>query len=374
MEPLAPHEKIFVDSDILEDENHGYIACHECHGGNPDDTNWKTAHKGVKKDPTYPDATEACGGCHYGVNEDYKQSLHNTLSPYRKIINARATDNAVVRNKLECAMNNHCYECHSSCGQCHISRPESVEGGFLDGHLFKKKPPMQEVCTACHGSRVEKEYLGKNEGIPPDVHRKKYMKCEKCHSGKEMHAGCKECSNRYDVAEAPKCEDCHQQIYEKGAENMITHRIHKDKLTCHVCHAQPYKNCSSCHVGKDKKGLPYFKTEASWLDFKIGLNPLQSEKRPEKYVTLRHIPVCRETFDFYVEDALGNFDELPTWKMATPHNISRKTTQNSSCNACHGNKAIFLTGDNVRKEERKANRGVIIPEDQVPRKQKWEPK
>jgi len=53
VEQLAPHEKIFVDSDFIdEDENHGQIGCHECHGGNPDDKNWKTAHKGVVKDPT----------------------------------------------------------------------------------------------------------------------------------------------------------------------------------------------------------------------------------------------------------------------------------------------------------------------------------
>ncbi len=47
MEPLAPHEKILVDSKILEDENHGEMACVDCHGGNPDDPNWKTAHEGV---------------------------------------------------------------------------------------------------------------------------------------------------------------------------------------------------------------------------------------------------------------------------------------------------------------------------------------
>ena len=100
MEPLAPHEKIFVDSDIVDDENHGEIACHECHGGNPDDPNWKTAHKGVVKDPTYPDATTACGDCHDEINENYQKSLHVSLRPYKLITDKRASTNAFIRNKL----------------------------------------------------------------------------------------------------------------------------------------------------------------------------------------------------------------------------------------------------------------------------------
>jgi len=374
VEPLAPHEKIFVDREILDDEYHGDIACHECHGGNPDDPDWKTAHEGVVKDPTYPDATAACGDCHFDITENYHQSLHTTLRPYKLTIDKRASSNAVVANKLECAMNNHCYECHSSCGQCHISRPESVEGGFLYGHLFQRKPPMREVCTACHGSRIEKEYLGKHEGTSPSIHRQKYMKCDKCHTGEEMHGDGKQYADRYHVENGPKCVDCHEDIYDKDAENVIAHRIHKEKTSCHVCHSQPYNNCASCHVGKDKNGLPYYKTKGSWFDFKIGLNPLQSEKRPEKFVTLRHVPVDQHTFDFYVKDALSNFDKLPTWKLATPHNIQRKTTQNASCNACHGNESLFLLDKDVEETEKQANKGVIVPDDLVPRRQKWEPK
>ncbi len=374
MEPLAPHEKIFVDSDIVEDENHGELACHECHGGNPDDPNWKTAHKGVVRDPTYPDATTACGDCHDEINEHYTKSLHVTLRPYKVITDARAKPNAVIRGKLESAMNTHCYTCHSSCGQCHISRPDSVQGGLLEGHLFQKEPPMEEVCTACHGSRVRKEYFGGKEGLQRSAHQETEMKCGDCHSGEEMHGDGKEYANRFGVENGPKCVDCHEEIYERDAENVITHRIHKVKASCHVCHAQPYSNCFACHVGKDKEGLAFCKTKASRFDFKIGLNPLKSEKRPEAFVTVRHVPVDRGTFDFYVKDALSNFDALPTWKLATPHNIRLKTPQNSSCNACHGNESLFLLQKDVAEKERGANRSVLVPADLVPRKQKWQPK
>jgi len=92
--------RFFVDIDIVDDENHGEIACHECHGGNPDDPNWKTAHKGVVKDPTYPDATAACGDCHDEINENYQKSLHVSLRPYKLIMDKRASTNTVIRNKI----------------------------------------------------------------------------------------------------------------------------------------------------------------------------------------------------------------------------------------------------------------------------------
>ena len=69
MEPLAPHEKVFVDSEFAEDENHGQMGCEECHGGNSSDPNWKTAHKDVVKDPSYPDPSKTCGQCHEEIAE-----------------------------------------------------------------------------------------------------------------------------------------------------------------------------------------------------------------------------------------------------------------------------------------------------------------
>jgi thiosulfate/3-mercaptopyruvate sulfurtransferase len=200
------------------------------------------------------------------------------------------------------------------------------------------------------------------------------MKCDKCHTAEEMHGDGKEYANRFEVENRPSCVSCHESIYEKDTKNVITHRIHKDKTSCHVCHSQPYNNCASCHVGKDKNGLAFYKTKGSWFTFKIGLNPLRSEKRPEKFVTLRHVPVYPGTFDYYAKDALSNFNAEPTWKLATPHNIQRKTTQNSSCNACHGNESLFLLDKDVEGKEREANKGVIVPGNLIPKKQKWQPK
>lgn len=368
MTPLAPHEKIFVDSEFAEDENHGRLGCEECHGGDPGEPDWRRAHVGLVKDPSYPDPSETCGSCHDDIAEHYASSLHVSLAPFKKILGMRAGDDKSVYTEVDKARERHCTSCHSSCGQCHISRPESVEGGLLEAHLFQKRPPMHTVCTACHGSRIEKEYLGKNKGIPPDVHKEKYFKCNKCHSAEEMHGDGKDYANRYEVENAPKCVDCHKDIYTEKSENAEQHGQHKDRVSCQVCHSMPYKNCYACHFGKDKLGFKYFKTKEPTLEFKIGRNPLQTEKRPEIFVTVRHVPVDQGSFRFYVENGLGNFDRLPTWKLATPHNIRRKTPQNSSCNACHGSADLFLLETYVRPEYVNANRSVIVPPNLIPKK------
>jgi hypothetical protein len=370
VEPLAPHEKVFIDSEFAEDENHGALGCHECHGGDPSEPDWTKAHKGVVKDPSYPDASETCGSCHDDIEENYKTSLHVSLAPIKKMIDMRASDDKAVYTKVNEARELHCTSCHSSCGQCHISRPEAVDGGLLEGHLFQKRPPMQLVCTACHGSRIQKEYFGMNKGMAPDIHKQKFFKCNKCHKAAEMHGDGKDYANRYEVENGPKCLDCHKKIYEAKSENAKNHWIHKDQVSCNVCHSQPYKNCYACHTGKDELGYKYFKTKGSPLDFKIGINPLQSKKRPERFVTVRHVPVDQETFEFHVKDGLKNFDRLPTWKLATPHNIRRQTPQNKTCNSCHGNKDLFLLTKDVKEKYLKANKGVIVSTDLIPEKRR----
>jgi hypothetical protein len=67
------------------------------------------------------------------------------------------------------------------------------------------------------------------------------------------------------------------------------------------------------------------------------------------------------SYAYYGEKLLSNFNALPTWVYSTPHNIQKNTQQNSSCNVCHGGDAtIFLTADKVKAEELEANRSVIV--------------
>jgi thiosulfate/3-mercaptopyruvate sulfurtransferase len=285
---------------------------------------------------------------------------------------------------------NHCASCHTSCGDCHISQPGSVGGGFLDGHLFQRTPSMTRNCTACHGSRVGNEFLGKHEGLLADVHfREGRMNCVDCHTGGEMHGQPPSCGgchpapedagpmppsdHRYSGLQSPRCESCHPTTV-TGQDGIEMHAVHGAELSCQVCHSLSYGHCDGCHVAiSERTGNPYFTTQATYLGFFLGRNPRPSYERPYAIVPLRHVPIAADNFDYYGEGLLPNFDSLPTWVYATPHNIQRITPQAGSCNACHGNPAIFLTADKVQPSEWGANQGVLVLEVPAPVPQEVEP-
>lgn len=363
MAPLEPHEKVLVDKDFL-DTDHGEIDCADCHGGNPEAGEMKAAHKGMTADPTFPDADKACGDCHEEEAALAKTSLHYTLATYRPTVHRRASEDRKKMALLDKGMDNHCFSCHASCGQCHVSRPDSAMGGFIDGHRFNAKPDQANQCTACHGSRVGNEFTGATgQG---DVHYTRHdMDCMECHPASELHGdGKTDHKNRYDVEGSPRCDDCHQPD-----PKVEQHAVHGDRISCYVCHSQPYANCYACHVGLDSNGLAYYKNPVEEEHLMIGLNPDQGPDRPEKWILVRRVPVDPTSFEFYGKDLLTNFDQANNWKYASPHNIQKNTSQNRECNNCHGNKDLFLTEDKVKPEMQKANAPVIVPEDQIPGKQ-----
>ena len=170
--------------------------------------------------------------------------------------------------------------------------------------------------------------------------------------------------HRYDGVQLPTCESCHPNTT-LGTDNIEMHTVHGADLSCQVCHSVTYTSCDGCHVQvSDKTGNPFFQTDDTYSTFLIGLNPQRSYTRPYKYVPLRHVPVSSDSFSFYGENLLPNFDARSTWEYSTPHNIQLKTPQAETCNSCHGNPDLFLTIDKVNPEEVDANLNVIV--DQVP--------
>jgi thiosulfate/3-mercaptopyruvate sulfurtransferase len=319
---------------------------------------FEAAHEGIVREPA---SAEACGDCHPDQVATDATSLHSNLAGYTAVLEARSAPEKM--DQLDEMMGNHCESCHTTCGQCHVSRPTNLGGGLVEGHEFKEIPPMNLTCTGCHGSRIDDEYKGKNEGVKADVHwMKAGMSCFECHSADELHGALGEFEHRYDGPAIPGCQDtgCHSDIV---AESGLTYHsgFHFEAMSCQVCHSTTYKNCYSCHVAQED-GVPYYQIEPSVMAFKIGRNPLQSEDRPWEYVPVRHVPVDSESFAYYGEDLLPNFDALPTWKYATPHNIQRNTPQTETCNSCHGNSEVFLTADDVLPEEQEANADVIVEE------------
>jgi thiosulfate/3-mercaptopyruvate sulfurtransferase len=369
---LEPWEKVLVDAGKFTRTVHGQVACTNCHGG-IQSTDKETAHTDLVARPSDGEA-EACRECHPDVAAVFPDSLHATLQGYWTVLEERsAPENHAA---LATMFGNHCAKCHTTCGDCHVAQPASVGGGFFDGHVFSEKPPMTRSCTACHGSRVGNEYLGKNEGYPGDVHfREGRMNCVDCHTNHELHGQGSECASchtapeemslapadhRYAGLQSPTCESCHPNTI-LGGDNIEMHTVHGADLSCQVCHSITYTSCDGCHVAlSDKTGNPFFETEATYSTFLIGLNPERSYTRPYKYVPLRHVPASVDGFSFYGENLLPNFDARPTWVYATPHNIQTKTPQAESCNACHGNAALFLTADKVAPEELQANLPVVV--------------
>lgn len=353
-------EKVYVGDAGFLASIHNLQNCISCHGGVDGEMDKDLAHEAMASDPT-SDPDKVCAGCHSTEVEMASTGLHQTLAGYRTTLEQRGADFSDPH--MQEAFDNHCYTCHTTCGQCHISRPNFTNGGLIAGHKVKEIASIADTCMACHGARVANEYRGKNEGVPGSVHwLEGGMPCFECHDISEYHGDGTDMTgaHRYDGEASPNCIDCHPEAA-PGETDVLEHALHWSQVACSVCHTSgPYKNCYSCHVGTDEKGLPYFETEESQMQFKIGRNPFQSEERPWEYVLVRHVPVEPDTFAFYGDALLSSFDNLPTWKYATPHNIQRITPQNATCDNCHGNAELFLTADDVDPARQQANASVIV--------------
>ena len=239
---------------------------------------------------------------------------------------------------------------------------------------------MTRNCTACHGSRVGNEYLGKHEDLLGDIHfRQGKMSCVDCHTSNVLHgvdSNCEQChispegvqiqkpNYRYDSLQIPSCEACHIPAT-MGNDGIAMHEEHGSDLSCQVCHSISYTSCDGCHVSiSETTGNPKFTTGGSYLTFLIGKNLFKSYDRPYDYVLVRHIPADPEGYSYYGENLLPSFGALPTWAYATPHNTQLTTPQTESCNSCHGNPDLFLTIDKIKPEEREANSLIFI--DSIP--------
>jgi thiosulfate/3-mercaptopyruvate sulfurtransferase len=353
---LEVWQKVLVDPEFLSDDVHSKPGCIACHGGTPGVIDKAQAHTGL-----YPKASanaeRSCGGCHVGIVEQARTSMHRLQPGYLTVMSERGADFTLPETVR--AYTTHCTKCHADCGDCHISRPSALDGGLIAGHEVKRVASVFVTCGGCHSARINDEYKGVHEGIPGDVHWEKAgMPCTECHTMEEFHDG--QHGTRYDTDPSVDCIDCHQDDVQLGGDN-LQHTIHTNTVQCQVCHsAGAYKSCFTCHTGKDEQGIPYTTSDPSQMTFKIGRNPLQSESRPWNYVLLRHVPTNPDLWAFYGDDLLPEFDNLPTWKATTPHNIQKITPQNETCNSCHGQADLFLTAEDVDPAMLNANRGVIV--------------
>ena len=370
---------------------HNSGGCQSCHEGPADGeyTTFEQAHEGVVRDPS--EDPETCLSCHASAigdlaavdREGYMNSLHRNLWGEKAAIEKRG-DCPFEGDAIEQGFSQRCAGCHTSCGQCHVSRPLSVGGGFPKtftylSHSFRKKPHMTEQCTACHGSRVGTDFLGQIEGNKPDAHFNKGMQCDACHSATELHGDTEydgeHYNHRYEVKTMPRCETCHAAPAANDYHAMHVGGSAGLALQCQVCHSQPYKNCTNCH---DLNAEGY-KIDPSTVGLKIAFNPRTDFRAEYDYVLVRHVPLDPGTFANWPLD-LPDYGVEPTWKYTSPHNIQRWTAQTTVpegafCGAsCHGTADaptpyflregdLFEADGTTRLPDYDANLDIIIPED-----------
>ncbi len=366
-----------VAKDFLETQ-HGELGCRYCHKGkNVDDED--EAHVGLVKDPSEEGGGGVCKECHEDITSTFKDSMHYTLNGIMDIVLTISKPNKIEDTLLPAAWKLDCNECHTSCGSCHVAWPHVAKGGLIDRHRFLKKPPMEKTCYACHGSRYAGEYMGLL-GETADVHYEKLqMDCVDCHKGEQLHNTQPKGVKRHYATTTPRCEDCHPDA-KPGNSRVAMHNAHEEnELACTVCHSNTYFNCQNCHVSLDVKEKGEIKVifpSDPLYTFKIGRNIDIQPGNPYKYNLVRHTPMLKDSlaslryFQFTItgkpgpEDLIANWDALPTWNSANPHNVQKRTPQNRSCNSCHGVKELFLTKDDIKPEDPKANYKVAV--DKVP--------
>ena len=326
----APGRPPFLNSFVnaaFPGSTHGQIGCTGCHQGDATVIDADRAHVGMIK------AVNGCKDCHAEIEARYATSLHSTLDGMAHALKLRSGEENF--HKLAPMWKDDCATCHASCSDCHLTLPGAVGGGLIKGHEFFKRPPMEQTCAVCHGSRAGGEYLGHNQGMPADVHFTAGMDCLDCHKN-NLHGDGERYTNRWQVQGRPLCTDCHPALPNTKSRN---HGSDHQDVSCQVCHSQPYQNCFACH-SDDKDGT--YSRKAGHKDFTLKIGGNTAPEYPYGTVTLRKNPVARNSFDYLGTDLLPNFAAHPTWKTTAPHNIMLAPPQSRRCSSCHENDELFL--------------------------------
>lgn len=367
---VEPFDRVYLGGPGFErfkNSVHGQIECTSCHGGinNTDDKDKAHSEDFVKSPSSNPEA--ACSDCHYDVVENVEGSLHQQGWGQKNSVALRLGHDSFdqIPDRVAEGYEENCATCHADCGSCHVTRPEVGGGGLYKGHEFQKSPDMRDNCVSCHSSRGGHAYFGLGAGTRPDVHLTQAgFECTDCHSQKNVHGDGNVYANRYESPLNPSCQDCH-------ADNENTnnyHEAHSGDFDCQICHSQDYNNCGSCHIGGEGARI------ASYLDFKIGMNPIPEEK-PYRMALLRRTLAAPDSWSEYGVAEMENFDAKTTFNYTTPHNIQKWTSrtqvgEDDTCFAnCHirpdnaedSNRDLYLFEADLEKEwEKSANKEIVV--------------
>ncbi len=333
-----------IDASLTESDVHLSQGCVTCHSGNENAATRDLAHVGLVKRPS--DDTDLCGSCHGDIATNYSKSLHFTTVGMKNGVRPRlsATDIKAFDGKVFVQS---CNSCHASCGDCHVKGPtvSGISTGLIQGHRFVRKDDAK-TCAVCHNGRVYPEFTGEYGGNA-DVHYQKGMTCTDCHKPAELHGPEASVPGRKALAEKPSCVGCHKPEAAKTDAAKTAHATHAGKASCSACHSSSeYRNCYGCHLGAGATSVP---------GLILGDNP----RKAGQLTTLRHIPTVRDTFA-PAGIAQSNYDSLPNYWDAVPHNTKKRTDRTRDCAACHVAQAHFLKESDLPVGGSKSNQALIF--------------
>ncbi|MFC2137417.1 hypothetical protein ACFLTE_04515 [Bacteroidota bacterium] len=342
-----PYDRVYMDPEDLDSyskSSHYSIGCTGCHNGTDNTADKEIAHSGEFISHPSLFYEEKCGSCHSEIVENFKTSLHHGTGQKRKVtlrsgLNGPEDFDKLPAHQIE-GYNSNCATCHGTCGNCHIVRPPIGGGGLINSHEFIKTPDMVSVCVTCHTSRGGHAYLGVAAGTKPDIHLTNMgYRCIDCHDAGELHGDGQPVEQRYAYDKLPTCEKCHIGIESKNSY----HGMHYNDFNCQVCHSQVYNNCGSCHIHGEGARVP------SYLDFKIGANPIPDIKDQYDFVLIRRTLAAPDNWKEYGVEEYDAFDELPTYNYTSPHNLLRWTerTQVADGSSCYSNCHIRKEADTL---------------------------
>lgn len=343
--------KYLVDPDYVT-TTHGLLGCTYCHGGHPGEADASKAMADMNSRPTSDGGVSVCGTCHTQVVENYATSLHNTTKGLYNAWDERlslASENMGV-NLVDMYYHHDgysgaCYDCHATCGTCHVTSVQGAPGqvtGLTAGHNFVDSTSNDEIansCLSCHAGSITGCWTNYDVHGPTGAG----LSCMDCHNATELHGD----GNAYETmshsgAITTECTDCHNADDLTGEWHSQTHLTSAE---CWACHTSDYNTCNNCHgwnAASRNEGDQFAVTHD---DTYLGYDVTNG-----KVTTLVHAPVDTGMLGD-ASDLMLNEEDLNTrssWWIGFTHGVIVPELNQEFCNRCHGEGAALLKEEDLQ--------------------------
>ena len=208
------------------------------------------------------------------------------------------------------------------------------KGYVVDASLIESDPHLSQGCVACHqGDESAQDRAKAHVGLVKRPSDDPTL-CGLCHSDIAENY-----SRSLHFTNAGMRNGIGQRLSASDAKSFDTKVFSQ---SCGSCHA----TCYDCHLGAGATSVP---------GLILGNNP----RKAGQVTTLRHVPNVRDTFAS-AGIAQGNFDSLPNYWDAVPHNTKKRSDRTRDCAVCHNEKTHFLKESDLPPGGSEANKKLIF--------------